>query len=122
MNNKGQSLVTFILILPIIVLVIAFVIDSTLSITEKNKLDGIITSNMEETLENDIRDEDKIRNAIKTNDKMDIIVSIVEDELRVIVKSNKKSVFGKFLKFSYYNLNFNYCANYIDKEINKKCG
>ena len=122
MNKRGQSLIMFVLVLPLIVMMLAFVIDSSLSIMEKNKLDGIITSNMEEALKNDIRDENKIKNAIKTNDKMDIIVSVVEDELRVIVKSNKKSVFGKFLKFSYYNLNFNYCANYIDKEINKKCG
>ena len=112
----------FILVLPIIVLFIAFVIDSSLSLMEKNKLDGIITSNMEESLKNDIREENKIRNAIKENDKMDVIVSIVEDNLKVIVHSNKKSVFGKLLKFSYYDLNYNYCANYRDKKINKKCG
>ncbi len=122
MNNKGQSLVTFVLILPILVLMLAFVIDSSICIMEKSKIDGAITSNMEEALKNDIRDEEKIRNAIKKNDKMDIIVSVVEDELKVIVKSDKQSVFGKLLKFEYYNLNFNYCANYTDKKINKKCG
>ena len=122
MNKRGQSLIMFVLVLPLIVMMLAFVIDSSLSIMEKNKLDGIITSNMEEALKNDIRDENKIKNAIKTNDKMDIIVSVVEDELKVIVKSNKKSVFGKVLNFSYYNLDFDYCANYIDKKINKKCG
>ena len=122
MNNKGQSLATFILLLPLIVLVIAFVIDSSLSMMEKNKLDGIITSNMENALKNDIRDEEKIKSAIKKNDKMDIMVSIVDDELRVIVQSPKKSVFGKIFKFEYYNLEFNYCANYINQNINKKCG
>lgn len=122
LNNRGQSLITFVLVLPLIVLLIAFFIDSSLSIMEKNKLDGIITSNMEEALKEDIRDENKIRTAIKTNDKMDIIVSVVEDELKVIVKSKKNSVFAKLLKFSYYDLNFNYCANYTSKKINKKCG
>ncbi len=122
MNNHGQSLVTFVLILPLIVLLIAFFFDSSLSLMEKNRLDGIITSNMEEALNNDIRDETKIRNAIKTNDKMDIIVSIVDDELKVIVKSKRNSVFAKILDFSYYNLDYNYCANYTDKKINKKCG
>ena len=122
MNNKGQSLATFILLLPLIVLVIAFVIDSSLSIMEKNKLDGIITSNMESALANDIRDEAKIKNAIKKNDNMDIVVEVLEDELKVEVKSHKKSVFGKTLKFEYYNLEFNYCASYVDKKINKKCG
>ena len=122
MNNKGQSLVMFVLVLPLIAMVIAFVIDSSLMIMERSKLDGIITSNMEEALKNNIRDEEIISDAIKSNDKMNIMVSIVEDELRVIVKSNKTSLFAKVLKFNYYDLNFNYCANYIDKKINKKCG
>ncbi len=122
MNKRGQSLITFVLILPLIVLFIAFFIDSSLSLYEKNKLDGIITSNMEEAIKNDIRDEEKIKKAIKKNDNMNISVSIVDDNLQVIVKSNKKSVFGKLLKFSYYDLNYNYCVNYNDKKINKKCG
>ena len=122
MNNKGQSLIMFVLILPLIALFIAFFIDSSLSLMEKNKLDGIITSNMEEALNNDIRDEESISNAIKKNEKMDVIVSVVDDELRVIAKSNKQSIFGKLLNFKYYQLDFNYCASYIDKKINKKCG
>jgi hypothetical protein len=122
MNKRGQSLITFVLILPLIVLFIAFFIDSSLSLYEKNKLDGIITSNMKEAIENDIRDEEKIKKAIKKNDNMEITINIIDDDLQVIVKSNKKSVFGKLLKFSYYDLNYNYCANYNDKKINKKCG
>lgn len=122
MNNRGQSLITFVLVLPLIALLIAFFVDSSLSIMEKNKIDGIITSNMENAIEKDIRDENKILEAIKDNDKMDVVVSIVENELRVIVKSNKQSVFGKLLNFSYYKLDFNYCGNYNDKKINKKCG
>ena len=122
MNNRGQSLIMFVLVLPLIVLLIAFIIDSSLVIVEKNKIDGIITSNMEEALEKEIKDEEKIKVSIKKNENMDVLVSIVEDELRVIAKSNKQSVFGKLLNFNYYKLDFNYCANYLDKKINKKCG
>ena len=122
MNKRGQSLIMFVLILPLISLFIAFFIGSSLSLYEKNKIDGIITSNMEEAINNDIRDDIKIRNAIKKNDNMEVTVNIVDDNLQVIVKSNKKSIFGKLLKFNYYDLNYNYCANYIDKKINKKCG
>lgn len=122
MNNRGQSLIMFVLILPLIALFIAFFIDSSLSLMEKNKLDGIITSNMEEAINNDIRDEEKIKSAIKKNDDVDVFVSIVSDHLHVIVKSKKESVFGKLLNFDYYKLEYNYCANYQDKKINKKCG
>ena len=122
MNNHGQSLIMFVLILPLIALLMAFVIDSSLSLMEKNRIDGIITSNMQNALNNDIKDEDSIRNAINKNEKMDVLVSIVEDDLKIIAKSDKKSVFGKILNFEYYKLEFNYCANYTYKKINKKCG
>ena len=122
MNNRGQSLIMFVLILPLISLFIAFFIDSSLSLMEKNKLDGIITSNINEALKNDIRDVDKIKNGIKKSEEMDVSVNVVDDELRVYAKSNKNSLFGKLLNFKYYQLEFHYCGNYIDKKINKKCG
>ena len=122
MNNKGQSLIMFVLILPLISMFIAFFIDSTLSILEKNKIDGIIVSNMENALKNDIRDAEKIRSAIKDNEDMNVSVIIEEDNMHVLVNSNKKSIFGKLLKFEYYQLNYNYCGDYITLEINKKCG
>ena len=122
MNKRGQSLVTFVLVLPLLALFIAFFIDSTLSIMEKNKIDGIITSNMEESLKNDIRDADKIRDTIKSNESMDVSVVIEEDNLHVYVHSTKKSVFGKLLKFEYYQLDYSYCGDYNTLEINKKCG
>lgn len=121
MNKKGQSLVIFVLILPVIAILIAFFIDSSLSIMEKNKLEGIISSNMEEALKKEIYDEEKIANAIKKNDDIDVSVSVNEDRLVIKANSNKKSVFGKILNFDYYKLEFNYCASYIDKKIDKKC-
>ena len=122
MNKRGQSLIMFVLILPLISMFIAFFIDSTLSLMEKNRIDGIITSNMKEALNNDIRDTKKIEKAIKNNEDMEVKINIIDDNLRVYVKSNKKSVFGEILKFEYYKLEYLYCADYNDKEINKKCG
>ncbi len=122
MNKHGQSLITFILILPLITLFVAFFIDSSLCIMEKNKIEGIITSNMKEALDNDIRDEEKIKKAILKNDDLEVLVSVLDDDLKINVKSHKKTVFGNMLKFPWYDLKFNYCGNYQDKKINKKCG
>ena len=119
MNKKGQSLVIFVLILPVIALLIAFFIDSSISIMEKNRLEGIIKSNMNEALNSNIYDAEKIKEAIKTNDDIYVSVSIENDKLEIKANSNKKSVFGNILNFDYYKLEFNYCANYNDKKINK---
>jgi hypothetical protein len=122
MNKRGQSLILFVLILPLISLFIAFFIDSTLSLLEKNKIDGIITSNMREALNKDIHDSEKIKKAIKKNEDIDVIVTVTDSELKVVAESKKESIFGKLLKFNYYDLKYNYCANYVTKDINKKCG
>lgn len=119
MNKKGQSLVIFVLILPVIALLIAFFIDSSISMMEKSRLDGIIKSNMNEALNSNIQNAEKIKEAIKKNDDIYVSVSIENNNLEINANSNKKSVFGKLLNFDYYKLEFNYCANYIDKRIEK---
>ena len=122
MNNKGQSLIIFVLILPVLVLFAAFLIDSSLSIMEKSKIDGIISSNMQNALDKDIRDVEKIKKVLVKNENMDVNVKIINDKLVIEAKSTKKSVFGKILNFSWYQLDFNYCGSYLDKKINKNCG
>lgn len=121
MNNKGQSLITFVLVLPLLAMFIAFFIDSSLSIMEKSKLEGKIYDNMKISLDKNIRDIDKITRAIKKNSDVDVVVIINEDELIIHAKSTKKNIFGKIFKLPYYNLEFNYCGNYIDKKIDKDC-
>lgn len=121
MNNKGQSLIVFILILPIITLFLAFFIDSSLSLMEKNKIDGIITNNIKEALNKDIRDSEKIKRVIKKNVDMDIVVDISEDNLKIEATTTRKSIFAKILDFSWYKLEFNYCGSYLNKKIDKKC-
>ena len=119
MNKRGQSLVTFILIIPLITLFLAFFIDSSLMLLEKNKIDGVIKNNMEISLKENIRDTAKIKNVIKKNIDIDVTIDIVDDTLKVIANGNKKSVFSKILDFSWYKLEFNYCGNYLDKKIEK---
>jgi len=119
MNKKGQSLITFVLFLPIIVLFIAFIIDVALSTLRKNKIDGIITTNMQIILESDIRDVNKIESVIKTNDdNIEVLARIDSDTLKIYVKDNNKSIYGKIVN----NKEFNYCGSFVNKKINKKCG
>ena len=122
LDNKGQSLITFVLILPLIALFIAFFIDSSLAIMEKSKLEGIINDNMKIAIDSNIRDAEEISKAIKKNSDVDLIISINEDVLKINAKSKKKNIFGNIIKLPYYNIEFNYCGSYIDKKIDKKCG
>lgn len=52
MNNKGQSLVLFVLIVPVLLGVIVMVVDVGNTILVKNKINGIIEMIIEDSLEN----------------------------------------------------------------------
>ncbi len=121
MNKKGQSLVTFILFLPIIVFFLAFFIDSSLMYYTKNKLEGVITDNMKSSLKKEIYDTHKIKEVIEANDqdlKVDVLLN--GDNLIVIGKGTKKNLFGKVITLDVYKLEFQYCGNYQSKIV-KEC-
>ena len=67
MNNKGQTLILFLLIIPIITGFLAFFVDISMVTYEKNKIDGIIMNNLDVILEKNIRDIDKIKNVFLEN-------------------------------------------------------
>ena len=123
MNNKGQSLVSFVLILPLLVFFIAFFIDSSKSIMEKERIDGIVYSNLEMILNKDIKDVNKIIDVLKENENdLEINVLINEDDIMLNASVKKRNLFDNIFKMKWYNLEFNYCGSYQNKKIKKNCG
>ena len=120
MNNKGQSLVTFVLILPLLVFFIAYFMDSASGMLEKNKLEGIIKNNLAVVLEKDIKNEQDIIYVIKENDQeLNVRVNIIDDNIEITASKEKKSLFGHILNQKDENWNLKYCGNYLDKKIDK---
>ena len=125
MNNKGQTLVIFVVVLPLLLLIIASVIDINLMYSEKNKLDNLnmmVTSyGLDNISENNI--EEKTRILINKNDKEIKIknITIEENKITKKIKKNIKSVFGKIIGIKKYQITSKYIGtNYNkDKEIKK---
>ncbi len=117
MNNKGQSLVTFVLILPLIVLLLLFLIGSTMSYMKKAQLEGIIYDNIKVIVEQNIRDKNKIEEVIHENDdEIALEIIIVNDEIKITgIKANG------IMKKNDTQLKVKYCANYQSKKIKKEC-
>lgn len=114
MNNKGQSLVLFVLLLPIIVLIFIYIIMLLLGNYNNKKIEGVINNNLVSVLNNDIRDIDKIKDVLNSNDITNNSVVINEDLIEVNVSIKEKNAFLKEEVVS-----FTYCGNYLTKEINK---
>ena len=102
LNNKGQSLVMFILIIPVLVLIMILVIDIGNGILEKQRIDNINYLIVNYALDNidDINLENKLTNLITLNDKeLSVInVKIENDIVNIELKKNIKGIFNKKLK------------------------
>lgn len=102
MNKKGQALVEFIIVLPILIFVLFAIIDYGIISYNRVKLENII-SDVSKMYKNKETDED-IKNFIKSNDK-DIEISISNEDKYVNISLIK---------------NYDYITPGLDKIFNDK--
>lgn len=105
MNNKGQSLVIFIIIIPVIFIVFSFLYDYAYIINSQNKYENVTRTILNSTLE-----EDKIVDLYKQNGyKVDNFNYKKENDKVYIQNSYKiKSVFGNIVNLKNYTVSINY--------------
>lgn len=99
LNNKGQSLVIFVIVLPILLLFISYVFDVITINYERNRLNNIAVQIKDNV--NTLTD-DEIVILVNKNDK-EIDVDIKENEIKL--SKNIKGIFNKITKQEYYNIN-----------------
>ena len=124
MDNKGQSLIFFVLVLPIIILFFVLLIDITSYELDHNHIKNTISDNLKVIVNNDEKDIDKITNVIKDNidnSNVEVIINEENNNIEINVTYKHKS-FSKKLISNEPTVNYHYCGNYETKEIkNKKC-
>lgn len=100
MNNKGQVLVLFVILLPIILLLLILTIEVGDVYLDKQKTKNIIKDIIRDNLKEP--NSEKINQLIaqNINDIEEKNIFISEDEIRIYIKQNKK-VFGRKLKIEY---------------------
>lgn len=124
LNNKGQSLVMFVLIIPIFLLIITLIYDVANAIYEKDRLSNTIWIAIDYGLDNinDITKEELNDMIISNDDGLNYIDVIVNDN-EIIVKASKKvkGIIGKMFLFELTTINCNYKGKLIDdkKEIER---
>lgn len=116
MNNKGQALVIFLILLPIFLGLCALVIDSAYIVTNKNRL-----SNINEIAINDALDgksENEVREIIKMNNKNIEIITFKRNENTVYIHLQNKinSIFGSILGYEKYEINSKLEGKLVDNK------
>lgn len=124
MDNKGQSLIVFVIVLPIIAMFMVLLIDVCSYELNHNHIKNTITDNLKVIVKDEIKDEDKIKKIISDNiPDSDVLVIINEEDNNIEINVNyKHKSFSRKIISNEPTVNYHYCGNYETKEIkNKKC-
>lgn len=93
MNKKGQTLVLFVLLLPILFIFIMLVLEVGLLLVDKNKVNNEIKYAIKYAYKTDRVDEDKIRKCLTDNLGDDIVIEIKLATSDIHIEVNKKHNF-----------------------------
>ncbi len=121
LNNKGQSLVMFVLIIPIILLILVLIYDVAGALYEKNRLSNTSYLACEYALDNiDSIDENGVISYIlKNSDNLNNISVIIKDNtIDIELDKNIKSVFGKNISLDLIEIRSKYRGTIINNEKN----
>lgn len=121
LNNKGQTLVLFVCIIPILLIIIGLVVDFGRVNTEKEKLDSINKLAIEYIKENDANTDSisKASDIIIKNDSTitNVKVEEVDSVVTIILDKEVDSVFGKIMNIFKYTIHSSYELR--DKKIKR---
>lgn len=118
LNNKGQVLVMFILLIPIFLLVLVLIVDISNLFIKKNELNNINYLVIDNILDKDINDLE-IKDLILKNDKDIVInrISVNDDIVEISLEKEYNGIFSHLVDKKIYNIESNYKGY---KENNKK--
>ena len=102
MKNKGQALVLFVLLLPIIILIFSFVIDIGYVSVTKKKIDNNIEKIIANSFENNLTEEETKNLIIKNIDNVYIReITKTESNLKVDIKVTINTIFSGIKQNTY---------------------
>lgn len=106
LNNKGQSLVMFICLLPILLLIVLAIVDVSRMVIEKNKLNNInyIAISYYSSHKEDDDVTERIISLVKRNDEDIINVRINKDKNTIYLDKKIDSTIGKIIGISEYEI------------------
>ncbi len=126
MNNKGQTLVAFVIIVPIFILLLAFVIDTGYLLKEYTKLNSttktVLKNTYSKRLENNYYE--KVENIFQKNNIPTANLEVITNdanEITILNRYNINSIFGKIVGLKYYEIKANmHCLKESEKLIIEK--
>lgn len=124
-NERGQVLVIFVILLPLLLLALAVVVDSSYLLYQKNHLDNINRDILNSIKDSNDVTEKEIRNLISKNDSRIVIDNIViADDITIEDYFDIDSLFGRLIGIKSYHIqskksvSYTINSNYLVLDIN----
>lgn len=126
-DSRGQVLVAFVLLIPVILMLLALVVDVGLLYVEKRKTDNVIKDIINYGLDNlDLEEgtlQTKLTKLVNSNldDVQRLNMQIEADSIEINIIRNKQSIFSNVYKDASYKIVSDYVGNVTDsaKDIRK---
>lgn len=104
MNKRGQTLIIFVMLIPIILTMAALVIDVGLLYYKKNEYTGIVEESIKEYFKNE-----DLTSALETLTLNgvsldDVLVSATDETISVTLDTKVDSIFGKVIRINDYEI------------------
>ncbi len=118
MNNKGQTLIIFIVFIPLFLLLAAFVIDIGYLFEAQSNLEGVSKTIVNEALTKNLN-EDQIEELFKKNDidAKNLKVNKTDNEVSISITDYKPSIFGSIIGIKEYKIKANIRGEYINNKV-----
>ncbi len=122
MNKKGQVLVAFVLLIPIIIMFLGLIVDVGTNLNERKRIDDTLTNIMSYSLKNkETITEELIKENIKENldyDNLNILLNEESLQINLVKKSN--SVFGNLFEIGINKIEMTLIGDFLTGEISRK--
>lgn len=123
LNNKGQTLVLFVMLLPIMLLLMILVFDIGKLIYSKQELNHIssmiVTYGMEHYDEDDIENELVELVLLNCDDVRNVSVNVSDEEVLVDIERVGDSIFGNIINIDMFEVRSSYIGNVTDNKIKR---
>lgn len=102
MNKHGQTLILFVILIPIILMLLAIVVDVGLVMSEKIKLEEVTKNAIQDAF----NDDEKILEVLNKNKigTDEIKISRENEKLKIEIKKEIKSIFGSIIGIKKYDI------------------
>lgn len=122
LNNRGQSLVLFILMIPILLGIMALVIDVGNALIKKNEMENKIEFVIEHGLENEIIEEDELIKLLNYNlNDCENTLKVEADKILVYSNTYVEGFFSNILNIKGFAVESSYQGYLVDdKKIIEK--